>query len=245
MKVEDFMELGLNRNEAKVYISLIKFKRADAHKIIQDTKFHKNIVYDNLDKLIDKGLVNYIIEGNKKIFVLSSPDMLVELFNEKLKDVEEKKKQAEVMAKEISKISRVAKFEQEAVIYRGIKGIKTYYKETLEGGDYIVFGAPQTSLDIMGETFWKNYNLKRTEKKIKVKMIFNPSIKKYGEKIKNRYTEIKYFNQDFEPMTETHIQGDKVGILVWSEEPILFFIKDKHVANSYLKFFESMWKEGK
>jgi len=245
MKAEDLIELGLNRNEAKVYLSLIKFGRADAHQIIKDTKFHKNIVYDNLDKLIDKGLVNYIIEDNKKIFVLSNPSMIVELFNEKLKEVEEKKKKAEIVANEISKISKQVKFKQEAVIYRGVKGIKTYYKETLNGGDYVVFGAPQESLEIMGETFWKNYNLKREEKKIKVKMIFNPSIKKYGEGIKGKYTEIRYFKQDFEPMTETHIQGDKVGILVWSEEPILFFIKDKHVADSYLKFFESMWKEGK
>jgi len=46
-------------------------------------------------------------------------------------------------------------------------------------------------------------------------------------------------------MSETHIQGDEVGIIVWTKEPILFLIKDKLVAESYTKFFEKMWKQAK
>jgi sugar-specific transcriptional regulator TrmB len=245
MNAEELIELGFNKNEAKVYLSLIKFRESDAHRIIQDTKFHKNIVYDNLDKLIEKGLVTYILKEGKKIFKIASPNMLIELFNEKEKEIQEKKEKAKKIAEEINKLSKQVRYKQEANIYRGIKGIKSFYKETLEGKDYVVFGAPKRSLETMGETFWKNYNLKRIEKKIKVRMIFNPSIKSYGKTIVNKLTLVKYFDNDFEPLTETHIQEDKVGIIVWTEEPILFLIRDKNVANSYLKFFENMWKIAK
>ena len=47
MKAEDFIELGFNKNEAKVYLALIKFGKADARLLIEETKFHKNIIYDN------------------------------------------------------------------------------------------------------------------------------------------------------------------------------------------------------
>ena len=66
--LQNLTKLGLNQNEAKVYLSLLKFGKSDAHQIIKDTKFHKSIVYDNLDKLINKGLVTYIIDGKKRIF---------------------------------------------------------------------------------------------------------------------------------------------------------------------------------
>jgi len=46
-------------------------------------------------------------------------------------------------------------------------------------------------------------------------------------------------------MSETHIQQDLVAIIVWTKEPVLFLIKDKLVAQSYLKFFEKMWKQAR
>jgi len=247
MELNDLTKLGFNKNEAKVYLSLIKFGKADAHQIINDTKFHKNIVYDNLEKLIDKGLVTYIIENNKKVFQIASPNMLVQFFEEQEKEILSKKKQATLLSNEIKKLQTKTKEKQEAIIYRGVKGIKAFYNETLNQSDkeLLVFGAPQESVEIMGEFFWANYELKRAKIKLKAKMIFNPSIKEYGKTLKTKYTKIKYFDKDFEPLTETHIQGNRVAIMVWTEEPFLFLIEDKNVAESYKKFFQDMWKTAK
>ncbi len=237
----ELVKLGFNKNEAKVYLALIKLVKASAHQLIQATKFHKNIVYDNLEKLIDKGLVTFIVEGKKKIFQITHSDMLVNFFEDKEKEILEKKKEAVKISKEINKIAREFPVKQEAQIFRGVNGVKAFYNLTLEGKDYVSFGAPQQSVDIMGETFWRNYNVKRTKKKIKVRMIFNPSLKEYGKSIQDKYTIIKYFERDFEPSSETHVQGDFVGIIVWTREPLVFLIKDKDTASSYLRFFEKMW----
>lgn len=246
MDITELLKLGFNKNEAIVYLSLLKFNKADAGRIIADTKFHKNIVYDNLEKLIDKGIVTFIIENNVKVFQIASSSMLVELFEEQAKEVEDKKKLALKISKEIDKKILNIPFKQEAVIYRGVKGVKSFYYEGVEKNqDTLAFGAPQESIDIMGEIFWRNLQAKRKAKNIHAKLIFNPSIKDYGDTIKNSLTEVRYFERDFEPMSETHIQGDDVGIIVWTKEPILFLIKDKLVAQSYRKFFEKMWKEAK
>jgi sugar-specific transcriptional regulator TrmB len=246
MELTELLKLGFNRNEAKVYLSLIRFGKADARTLIKETKFHKNIVYDNLEKLIDKGLVSFIIEGKRKIFQIASADSLNDYFEEKQKEIAEKKKSAEKLTLEISKIARVIPSVQHATVFRGVKGIKAFYYRGVENRQYtLAFGAPQESIDIMGEIFWRNLQAKRLARKVKAKLIFNPSIKEYGETIKNRLTEVRYFERDFEPMSETHIQGDEVGIIVWTKEPILFLIKDKLVAESYTKFFEKMWKQAK
>ncbi|MEK6859955.1 MAG: helix-turn-helix domain-containing protein [Nanoarchaeota archaeon] len=245
MDIEELVKIGFNRNEAKVYLSLIKFGKSDANQIIKDTKFHKNIVYDNLEKLMNKGIVSYIIEGNKRIFQLTSSETLINIFEEKEKELEDKKKIAISISKEINKALKSVPNKQEAEIYRGVKGIKTFYNESLNGSDYVVFGAPQESIKIMDTIFWDNYNIKRIKQKIRVRMIFNTSIKSYGDSIKNKYTEVRYFDKNFEPLTETHIQDNKVAIIVWTEEPILFIIQSKSVADSYKIFFEDMWKIAK
>jgi sugar-specific transcriptional regulator TrmB len=246
MEISELIKLGFNKNEAKVYASLVKFGKADAGMIIADTKFHKNIVYDNLEKLIDKGIITFVIENNVKVFRISNSKMLIELYDEEAKEVEKKKLLAKELSKEIDKKIREIPFKQEATIYRGVKGVKSfYYKGVDNNQETLAFGAPQESIDILGEVFWRNLQLRRAEKKINAKLIFNPSIKEYGETIKNRFTEVRYFERDFEPMSETHIQGDEVGIVVWTKEPVLFVIKDKIVADSYRKFFEKMWKQAK
>jgi sugar-specific transcriptional regulator TrmB len=241
MEASDLIKLGFNRNEAVVYLSLVKFGKADAGRLIKDTKFHKNIVYDNLDKLINKGLVSYVAEEGRKVFQISSSDMIVKMIEEEEKELKDKKEFARKISEEIDEQKIMIIKKHEASVFRGVNAIKSFYNETLKGGDYVVFGAPENSLAMMGETFWRNYNTKREHNKIKVRMIFNPSLKSYGNSIKNKWTSIRYFERDFEPLTETHIQEDKVGIVVWSDEPILFLIEDEAVAKSYLKFFEKMW----
>lgn len=244
MNKEDLMGLGFTNNQAVVYMSLIKFGKASANELIRDTKLHKKVVYENIEKLIDKGLAGYVVENKKRIFQATNPSNLVEIFNEKIAQSEKKKKQAVKIAKEIESISKSGKPKQEAIIYRGVQGIRTFYKELVkQGKDYVVFGAPGKSIDIMEEHFWLNFVLKKNEKRIKAKVLFNQSIKEYGNKIKDKYTQVKYFDKDFEPNTETNIQGNRVAIIVWSDEPILFLIDDKFVADSYLKYFNEMWKK--
>jgi sugar-specific transcriptional regulator TrmB len=245
MELTDFLKLGFNKNEAKVYMSLIKFGKASANLLIKDTKFHKNIVYDNIEKLIDKGLVTFILEGGRKIFFISSPNSILDYIEEKENEIAEKRKLALSISHQIQLVKKKMPEKQEATIYRGLKAVRSFYSETLNKGDYSVFGAPQKSIDRMGEAFWYNYSLKRQKLKLNVRMIFNLSIKNYGEKLKNRYTEIKYFNRDFEPKTETHIQGNIVAIIVWTEEPIIFRMDNKEVADSYKEFFDEMWKNAK
>ena len=242
MEFEELIKLGFNKNEAKVYLALAQFKESDANHIIKYTKFHKNIVYDNLDKLINKGLVTFILSGKKRIFKLAPPNNFIKILEEQEKEISEKKKIALSLSKELNDIKKKLPKKQEASIYKGKEGIKSFYSESLKNRDYVVFGAPLESIKIMGEDFWYNYNVKRKEKNISVKMIFNSSIRNYGNSIKNKFTKIRYFDGNFESLTETHIQKDKVAIIVWTEEPILFLIEDKFAAESYLMFFEQMWK---
>lgn len=240
----DLIELGFSQNEAKVYLSLIKFGSSTAREVINEVKLHKKIVYENIERLIEKGLVTFVQEGRTKVFKIADPNMLVELYLEKIKQLENKKRQAQRIAQEIRVLAKQERHKTEAMVFRGKNGIRTFYNELIRlGEDYLVFGAPSKSIEVMDEHFWLNLVKKKKYNKIKARIIFNQSLRKYGEKIKDETTQIKYLDKDFEPMTEINIQKDRIATIVWSEEPTVFLIIDKIVAESYKKYFEKMWEK--
>lgn len=246
MRSKDLISLGFTLNESLVYLSIISFGRAKANEIIRDTGLHKKIVYENIERLIDKGLVSFIQEGRTRIFTPADPNMLVELFQEKQEEIARKTQEAKDVAEKIRKLAKKEVTKEEATLFRGKKGIRTFYNELLRiGEDYCVFGAPASSIDMMEEHFWLNLVQKKREKKISARILFNRSNKEYGDKIRDRLTDIRYLDKDFEPMTEINIQKDRVATIVWKESPYLFLVKDRVVAESYMQYFEKMWKESR
>lgn len=243
---EQLTKLGLNRNEIKVYLTLLKLGTASAGQLIKETEFHRNIVYDNLEKLVDKGLVTFILEGKKKLFKSADPEMITVMLDTEQEKLNDKKQIAETVKTEIRKIQSSQKSVQEATIYRGIKGLKVLFKDTLEEGkDYYVIGAPKASLEILGSSFWENYNLKREKKKIMIKMIFNAELREWSKKIVSKITKIKFLPKQFDGISETMVYGDKVAIFVWTEKPIATLIKDFNLANSYKQYFNLLWDMAK
>lgn len=245
MEAGELIQLGLSRNEAEVYLALVRYRDADAHQLIKETKFHKKIVYDNLQRLIDKGLAAFIIKEGRRVFSLAPPHMLSAYVEEQEREVEQRKKLAVKLKKEIDSATKYMPEKQEAAVYSGIQAVKAFYNEVLQAEPYYVIGAPQESVEIMGELFWDVHHLKRKEKKQKAYLLLNHSLLAWGSTQKNNYTELRYFKQDFEPQTEIHIQADVVATIIWTHEPVVFKIQSESAADSYRRYFDLLWKKSK
>ena len=245
MDAKKLEKLGLNKNEAIVYLALIPLGQASAGEIIKKTSFHRNIVYDNLEKLIDKGLVSFILEGKKKVFQLASPDMITEMLEKQQIKLNLQKEIEKDIKKEIKKSYKATK-KQDAVIFRGVNGLKLLLKDTIkQHTDYYVFGAPKSSVNIMSSTFWKNYNKKLVSQNIIAKMLFNDDLRSWSKQIMNKNTLIKFLPKHFDALTETIVYGEKVAIIVWTEKPIATLIQDKEAAKGYKQHFNMLWKIAK
>jgi sugar-specific transcriptional regulator TrmB len=235
-------DLGLTNAEIKVYIALLELGSSSAGPILDKTSLQNSVIHRSLHTLINKGLISYILEGKKKIYQASDP----ENFNN---FIEEKKKRFNQLLPELKKKQFFAKEPQEASIYRGIRGIKEIYSKLLESGgkEYNTFGGgKRVTYNVMGDTWWKNLHLKRIEKKIPSRQVFDTTIKKLGDYLnKKPITKIKYLSQDYEQLQETVIIGDYVAINLFTENPYGILIKDKTVVTGYLKYFELLWTRAK
>ena len=66
--LKKLMELGLTKNQATVYLALIKQQEQRAGTIARTVSMDRSFVYSILNILIHKGLVGYIIIENKRWF---------------------------------------------------------------------------------------------------------------------------------------------------------------------------------
>jgi hypothetical protein len=124
--------------------------------------------------------------------------------------------------------------------------VKQVYSEIIRDKlDYLVFGGPKESSTVIGSYYWQNLHAKQKENGIKAKMIFHKSLRNWTELIPKKIIELRFFDEEFEPLTETTIYGTKVAFVVWTEKPIVTIINNEHVANSYRQIFNLLWKSSK
>jgi len=239
MDITILENIGLTNAEIKVYLALLELGTATAGPILEKSGLQNSVVHMTLNKLVDKGFVTFVKEGKRNHYQAINPKHIIEFINEK-------KERFEEILPELLLKQQQAKEKPEIVTFRGIKGIREMLTELLEAGgkEHHTFGSSIKSL-MIGDAWWVSYHKKRAALGIKAKLIFNESLKKWCDINKYPHTEYKFTTIGFEPLTETIIRNDKVGIIIWSDKPLGTIIHQKEAADSYDKFFTIMWDSAK
>ncbi len=234
MNTEKLQRLGLNLSEAKVYLTLLKLGRAQAGEISKKSLINRTTVYDSLERLIERGLVTYVISANKKIFRPVKPAVLIE-------KIKEKEKIATELLPELEDLYKKSKEKEESNIYRGRRWIKSILWDILKYKQYVAFGSSGRFLEIMKHDFLM-FQKRKKELKIKAKVILNKSAKK-SESVQKAHSQFKFIPDEYTSPTTTFVYDDKVAVIIWSETPIATVITSKDVAKSYKSYFELLWKQ--
>lgn len=232
--MEVLQEIGLSNTGAKVYLALLELGSALAGEITKKSGVNRTNVYDALERLIEKGLVTYVISANRKVFESVDPERLREILREKQVKLDSVIKDLQAKYKE-------NKSEEDATIFKGKKGIKSIMEDVLkEGKDLFAYGAESKFAD-MFPAYQKHWNDRRVKLGIKVKMIYNRRVKerKVGEKLK--LLEMEFLPKHYDFPSTIMIYGNKVVTIVWSDVPFGFMITSKEVAKSNMNFFEILW----
>jgi len=239
VKTQILEDIGLTNAEIKVYLALLELGTSTAGPIIEKSGQQSSVVHSALNSLVEKGLVSFILESQRRHYQAANPKHIVSF-------IDEKKERFEEMLPELLLKQQMAKEKPEVVTFRGIKGIRQLLYELLEAGgkEHHTFGSTKESL-MLGESWWVSYHKKRAAKGISAKLLFNKSLASWKAETKYPKSEVRYTKEGFEPLTETIIRNDRIGIIIWTEKPIGIMIHNSIAAESYDKFFEMMWKGGK
>lgn len=232
-------DIGLTNAEIKVYLALLELGSCPAGAILDKTGLHNSVVHSTLNRLIEKGLLSFVKDGKRHLYQASNPKHIIEY-------IDGKKERIERILPELLAKQGMAGEKPEVTTYRGMRGVREILYELLDAGgtEHHTLGSPIESL-MIGDAFWADYHKKRAGKGIFAKLIFNESLREWTKKVVYQDRELRFTQSGFEPLTETIIRNDKLGIILWTEKPTGILIQNKQLADSYEKYFQYMWEKAK
>ncbi len=236
METKLLEDLGLSNIESKVYLSLIEIGLSTASKIAEKSGIHRRTVYDALETLIEKGLVSFVVESNRKYYQAEDPKRFLDI-------LEDKKSNFEKILPELLEKKGSNKDNQEVTVFRGKKGLKNAMelmfisKETIHS-----FGSSGKFKEIMGEIYYDQWMDKLIKSQIKLHILISEKLK--GENFPNNI-KTKFIKEPFVLPSSITIWEDKTLILIFAPQIISILIKSKEAAESYLKYFDLLWKLAK
>jgi len=234
-------EFGLTNTEEGVYLILLKLGSSPAASIIKKTQLHRTTVYDVLDRLIEKGLVGYIVQDKLKHYSATGPSKFLDIALEETAKAKEKEKLAKEVIKEIGSIKEEQKVKQIAQIFVGNKGLKTIMNDIIETGkDFMILGAGGRFKDEL-PVYTKHWANQRRKKNIRAKIIFTEG----SDAPKWELNEIKFIPKMYQSPTTTHIYGNKVAIFIQEDPILIILIEGENVAKGYRNYFNLLWKSAK
>ena len=233
-------DIGLTDTEIKIYLALLGLGATPAGRIVEQTGVYRKNLYDALNKLIEKGLVTYVVENKIRFFQPKSPDNLITYLEEQKARVDEKKAEIESLLPELKSKFASLTPEIESEIYRGTEGIKTILKECLNCKEVLFIGATG-DVESRLPYFWPHYNKKREKLKCKWRLLLVYESRNRPI-TKSRYYEYKILPKILSGLNVIYIYGDSVANVLWLEKPVAFVIKHKSLSQNYKTYFEYLWK---
>jgi len=184
--------------------------------------------------LIQKGLLGYIKENNRKLFQAVNPERLLEIIKEK----------ESILAPFVQALEQrysSTKEKEETNFYKGKEGLKTIFEDQLSSKEILILGASPLAYETL-QFYFKWYDKTRKQKHIKARIIATDKKLKQSQ---IPLAEIKYLPEKYANPVAVNIYNDKTAIILWAREPIAILIKNKEITSAYKTYFELMWKISK
>ena len=244
---EVFTNLGLAKNEAKIYESLLHAGETTVADITRKTKIHRRNVYDSLNRLIEKGLAFEIIQTKENHYKAVDPNKLSEI-------LEEKQDALTGVMPDLQKMYKSKPKKQEVYIYKGIEGYKNYMRDILRlKQDVFTLGAKGAWYDKKLMRFAEQVRSEARKLGIKFTLLYEHNT------IENHPDIAKDFGDDYRILPKKYSTGctmdifaDRIVILsnikpdgAISDQSAHTVVVNKEVADAFRTWFGLMWSVSK
>ena len=237
MNKEILKECGLTNNETEVYLTLLQTGSISVNSIAEKSGLHRQAVYDALDRLLEKGFVNFVIKNNKKHFQAIHPEKIEEYLKEK----EEKFKS---ILPDLIKLTQVPREDTFVEVFKGKSIARIVYRDVIKEfqngqGEVLISGVEEKRF-IEEDKIALEQHLKRLQKlKCKERILLKKGDTHFAEGSQTEYRWIP--EESFNP-TPIYVYNEKLTIIIWGNPNYAIIIKNKNLADAYRKQFNLLWK---
>mgnify|MGYP001559486414 CR=1 FL=1 len=244
MNTEILEQIGLSKNEIKVYFALLELGQTSATPIVKKAGIPHSKIYPVIEKLTTKGLVSYVIKNNVRHFQASDPRTLIDLLQKKELQIKAQKRLIEKIIPRIELKQKLSREKQEATVYEGLSGIKAalkYILETVQRGDeYRAFMLGESLRNETVTRTLQHYHKQRIAKGVTVRLISEKVHKPWAKNYRYGGMKIRYTDQKLP--VGIFIFTNHVMTIIWEDMPTAFVIKSQKNYEYYKTFFDYLWK---
>lgn len=243
--LEVLERIGLGRREAAVYSALVEIGETTTGPLVKKTGIPASKIYEILDKLISKGLVSVVMKEKTKHFSATNPERLIDYLEEKKRELEKQEAEAVRLLPYLKEQRKKGEEMQGAEVAYGFEGFRGLVNKLIAdakpGDEHLFFSFyakdPERFKKIFA--FYRDFDLVRKKKGIKVKGILPRSIR---ELVGRRgYRKMCYV--DFPIPTNISVCGKKVLFTPWEDQEVTYLVYSRHLADSFRAYFNSIFEK--
>ncbi len=237
------LSTGLDEQRARLYLAALSAGSASAKELADNLGMKRTAVYDNLEHLKDKGFVQVVQEGKRKIFVALHPKEL-------LKKIESQKEQLKDLLPDFLSIYADKSKTPFVQMFTGKFAAREVYEDILRSvkDEYIYLSPPQLTAKMIEIRYMKKWIERRVKKGIRSRSLRVrgkdvPNISEYN--LQEKYLrEIKYLPSNIDLKASIYVYGNNIGVISTVGEGVAFIIYSPDLAFSLRAVFEFLWQVG-
>ena len=233
-------KMGLSPGEIKVYSALLSFGGGSVNKVHEKTGIERRNIYDILNKLIERGLVTYLVENKKRFFQVSNPHKLVDYLNDQKNHLDQIKVEVEKELPQLVKQFELRSPSIYAEVYRGAEGIKAVWEDMLSSKGVYWIGSGRY-IPKRFPAWFSQWNRRRIKAGVPWFDLLRNEMKK---EIKKPYEleQVKFLPLEFSgnPIS-IGIFNNKVVHFLIGKELFAFVIQSNELAENYRAYHQYLW----
>lgn len=245
-QINQLKQLGLNENEAKTYVALLKLGQTNISRLSSELSVPRTTLYYSISGLKEKGFAFERVQAKKRLFSARSPEFLSKKATLQLESAKEISDKAEDLinslkniTKEPTSFSRVSHFE-------GKESVWEVFEIILRSNqDSYWFGFGQTFLENYDfEYFVNNFSKKRRQfgrtKSFNIIPPFENALKiaKRGE---TDFQEFRFLKSKQDFNAGICIFGNKIAIFSYDDGLSATLIEGRAIAEIARAMFQIVW----
>lgn len=244
IEIEKLKEIGLTRSEAEFYLASLTLGPATAIQLGESLGNTRQMVYNLLPNLLEKGLVKRTEIGGRHLYEATSPEILID--------------RAEEIARKIKDIVPVLKTQRAEyssipvmTVYENPLSMREWYRkymaEAKPGDELLVWssGKDQDWFELDTD-FYRHYLTFSEKKGVKTFVILpdNKEARGYQQKIGQKNTQAKFIRDGWESLAEKWLWRDEICYLtIKGNATNMIVIKSKELAELERFNFREIWEK--
>ena len=247
MELTDLKKIGLTEGEIKIYDALLDLGESTRTELAKKSGVSPSKIYDVANRLLEKGIISSVKKNGVIHFSAADPEKLKDFLQHKEAEIKKEKELVDQLLPTLLAKYQQTEEETDIEVFYGWEGMKTAFDAKVKvlnpGESDYIFGASRGYNSKQADIFFSQYYQKKRKKGFGTKIIFNEDVKENEKRtaiFREKPNEIRFLLQD--TFTEINLYKNTVLLILLLKKPIVIRVRNKDAADSFKKFFDTMWK---